>query len=433
MSVVSAFCRREARLRSNCRVRPSSIRKPQLERLEDRRLMSLSPVTTPTAFPFSAVVNIVSLYRWTDASGPHRTTVYGTGALVGPHDVLTVAHNIEHAGLPDPYLTLVFPGRDGLYFRPFGEAIVTSVHINPLYTKSTASGWNTSAEWDVAMLDLDRDIGSPQLADWLAFGWVSDDLLNQIVTTQDPIEVPGYPGGVPANPAANGVNQFVDTGPIQYAPTLPAWLLYDRNQINTYQGDSGAPFIDNSPEWVYPTILGVQEAEFTVGTTNAGRAVRITQEKYNWLLDAMKSDPAPVDRPQVMDKDNWFNTQTSTFTVSGPAKPGSKIQVNASIWNGGTAKAGTFIVSFYLSKDPKITSSDIRLPGSVTVNSLSALKSATVTWKGKLPSKLASGSYYVGWIIDPNSRLHGYTVTANAGLGAPSQTGYVHARRLNVS
>jgi V8-like Glu-specific endopeptidase len=433
MSFVSMFFRRQARVESDRTARPAGALKPRIEPLEERQVMTLTPVANPMAFPFSAVVNIVSLYRWTDASGPHRATVYGTGALVGPHDVLTVAHNIEHAGLPDPYLTLVFPGRNGLYNRPFGEAVVTAVHINPLYTKSTASGWNTAAEWDVAMLDLDRNIGTPQLADWLAFGWVSDDLLNQIVTTQDPIEVPGYPGGVPGNPAANGVAPFVDTGPIQYAPTLPAWLLYDRAQINTYQGDSGAPLIDNSPQWAYPTILGVQEAEFTLGTTNAGRAVRITQDKYNWLLSARNNDPLPVDRPQVMDKDNWFNTQTSNFTPAAAVKPGSNIAVNAKIWNGGTAKAGTFIVSFYLSKSPQITSSSIRLPGSVTVNSLGALKSATVTWKGKVPYGLAKGSYYVGWIIDPNSRLHGFTVTANAALGAPSQTGYVRGERLNVT
>jgi hypothetical protein len=163
-----------------------------------------------------------------------------------------------------------------------------------------------------------------------------------------------------------------------------------------------------------------------------GRAVRITEDKYDWLVDAMKNDPTPVDRPDLMDRDTWFNTSNSSFTVTGAAAPGSKIQVNASIWNGGTAKAGTFIVSFYLSKTPTITASAIRLPGSVTVISLNPFQSTTVTWKGKLPANLAKGSYYVGWIIDPNDRVHGYDTINNAPLGAPSHTGYVRRGSLNV-
>jgi hypothetical protein len=409
-------------------------RKPHLESLEERQLMTLAPVANSTSFPFSAVVNVVSLYHVADATGMHTVTNSGTGTLVGPHDVLTVAHTIEHAGLPAPFEILVFPGRNGLYDRPFGQAIVTHVHINPVYNPNTANDWNQSALWDLAILDLDRNIGSPSLADWVAFGWENDTWLNQIVNTLDPIELAGYPTGVPATPAADGTNQFFDTGPVQYDPAVygSTWLIFDRNQLNDFQGDSGAGLIDNGPNWNYPTILGVEQSEFAFNGMDLARAVRITQPVYNWLLNQRNSDPAPVDRSQVMDRNNWFNSTSSSFTVSGTARPGSKITVNASIWNGGTAKAGKFTVSFYLSTDPQITGADILL-GSKTVSSLGALRGTTVTRKGKLPRNLPKGNFHVGWMIDPTNNLHGFPVTPNARLGVASKTGFVRTHELTVA
>jgi V8-like Glu-specific endopeptidase len=414
----------------------------RLEPLEERRLMTLTPVPETTQYPFSAIVEVVAYFNSYDPKVTSEEIAEGTGALVGPHDVLTAAHVIEPSEGYYPDKILVFPGANGAYNRPFGYATVTEVHVNPLYQKSDMNFDDTSSEWDLVMLSLNRDIGSPQLAGWLAFGWVSDQLLNQIVTTQDPIEVPGYPGGNLAHPDL-GWLQYVDAGPIQLAPSsapIPnhffdptQWIVYASNQIYTTYGDSGGPVIDNDPAWRVPTILGVVQGGYPgADGTAMGRAVRITQDKYNWLVDAMKGDAAPVDRPQVMDSDNWFNTRKSTFTVSGRAAPGSTIKVNASIWNGGTAKAGTFIVSFYLSRTRQITPSAIRLPVSVTVDSLGPLRTTTVTWKGKLPRNLAKGSYYVGWIIDPNNRVNGYPVKLNPPLGAPSKTGYVRTGQLSV-
>jgi V8-like Glu-specific endopeptidase len=399
-------------------------------------------------------VEIQTYYRLANGT---VMTKYGTGTLVGPHDVLTSAHIVDIGGttaqingasvfIPtsvngvlNPFQVLVFPGMNGLLARPFGYAKMTYAHIPQQYYKNDTNFDDDSQEWDIAMLDLDRNIGSPQFANWVPFGWVSDSLLDNIVATQDPIEVPGYPGANPVEPGADRFHPFVDTGPVQVDRTTPQfvspyqWITYAKNQIYTAPGDSGAPLIDNDPEWVQPTILGVVKGSYpaTDGTA-MGRAVRITRDKYDWLVGVMRNNSTPVDRPDLMDRDTWFNTRNSSFSVYGAASPGSKIQVNASIWNGGTAKAGTFIVSFYLSRTPTITSNAIRLPGSVTVNSLAPFQSTAVIWKGKLPRQLAKGSYYVGWIIDPNNRVHDYDNLLNGPLGTPSVTGYVRTRLLNV-
>jgi len=454
MTVLTRFFRPDDRFNTDHAPRHLRTQKPRLELLEERQLLTPVPVTDTTAYPFSAIVEVQAYYR---LSNGHVGTSNGTGTLIGPHDVLTAAHVVDIGGttktingvsvfIPpavdgvlNPFKILVFPGMNGAYNRPFGFARVTYAHIPDQYYKSDTNFDDTSQEWDLAILDLDRNIGTPQFADWIPVGTVDDGLLDQIVATQDPIEVPGYPGPNTTEPGADYLHPYVDTGPVQIDQTTPPfvnpyqWIDFTSNQIFTAVGDSGAPLIDNSPAWVEPTILGVVQAGYSfVGGAAMGRAVRISVDKYNWLVDAMNSDPTPVDRPDLMDRDNWFNTRNSSFTVSGAAVPGSKIQVNASIWNGGTAKAGTFIVSFYLSKTPQITSSAIRLPVSVTVNSLRPFQSTTATWKGKLPSKLAKGSYYVGWIIDPNNRVQGYDTILNAPLGVPSHTGYVRKGRLNV-
>jgi V8-like Glu-specific endopeptidase len=403
-------------------------RKPSVEALEERQLMTATPVADTSKFPYSAVVNIAAFYR-TPGGGAevHR----GTGALVGPHDVLTTAHTVDAPGLPAPFEVLVFPGRNGPYDRPFGVANVVATHINPNYNPNDPGDWDLSHEWDLAILDLDRNIGAPQFANWLAFGWEDDSLLDDATNTALPFQVPEYPGNLGVG-NADGVHMFEDTGPITFDHSQPNWLLYYTSQIQTSQGSSGAPFIDNSPAWAYPTILGVQEAGFNLADgTGAGRAVRITQDKYNWLLGARNSDPAPVDRPQLEDLDRWFNSSVSTFSVNAP-KPNAALQIKAGVWNGGTAAAGTFKVSFYLSPTPQINTASISLGNPVTVRGLGPLKSTNVIWNGRVPKTIPNGLYYVGWLIDSSNQVAGFQVDPNANTGQPSKTGWARNARLPI-
>jgi V8-like Glu-specific endopeptidase len=417
----------------SARRRPQA-RRPDLERLEIRQLMSADvvPRSATRTLPISAIVEIWSYYK--DATTGAVRVERGTGALVGPHDVLTAAHVVEPAGQPTPFKIVVFPGMNGLRNRPFGQAVVTKVHVNSVYNKNDHSPTDSSAEWDLAMLNLDRNIGSPAFANWLAFGWVSNDLLDQIIGENDQIEVAQYPTRTAAIPTADGFTQFAFSGPIAYNSANPSWLYFDESQIPTSGGSSGSPLIDNAVEWIYPTILGVFKGfdrSTTTGFT-AGRAVRITQDKYNWLVKAMQSDGAPKDLPQLMDWDTWSGLIGSSYSPTGTAGPGSDLVVHARIWNGGTANAGTFKVKFYLSTTQKITSFDIPL-GTVSVSRLNALKGTTVTWKGRVPSDLKSGPYYVGWIINPGNAVKEYPLTANAAAGNPSSTGLVRTGPLTLT
>lgn len=414
------------------RSRPRRSLRPTATELEPRALLAASPVADTTRFPFSAVVSIDADFRLADGTIQNRLA---TGVLVDTFHVLTNAHNIEFPGLGRPVRLRVYAGRNGASFRPFGEAMVTNVAINE---SQYQNGAGAGGDWDLAVLTLDRNVGQPSLAGWLSFGWTSDSLITQIAQQRITLQEIGYPGRLPGDPNADGFRQYATGGPILVGLGLdPNRFWFAPNTATTFQGNSGSPVIDNSPEWRVPTIIGIHVGQQDV--LNNGQplpaVIRITQEKWDWLIPAMGRTLAnpftqakgPIDRPDLMDADRWFNTSNSDYQ-----RRGSRINVSSVIFNGGTARAGMFRVSYYLSRDPRITTADIPL-GSQTVNALAAARSTTVRWSGRLPTKLAAGNYYVGWIIDSTRRVRSYSRVPNAPFRDPSSTGYVRRYALSIA
>ena len=420
--------RAERSMSVRTRRRPPTHR-PSLESLEERQLMTATPVADTAKFPYSAVVNIAAFYKLANGTAEvHR----GTGALVGPHDVLTTAHTVDAPGLPAPFEVLVFPGRNGPYDRPFGVANVVATHINPNYNPNDPGDWDLSHEWDLAILDLDRNIGAPQFANWLAFGWEDDSLLDDATSTALPLQVPEYPGNLGVG-NADGVHMFEDTGPITFDHSQPNWLLYYTSQIQTSQGSSGAPFIDNSPAWAYPTILGVQEAGFNLADgTGAGRAVRITQEKYDWLLNAES-----VTRPRLTGHNSrtWIAGSTPAFRPSPLTRPSRTRRSRSRLASGTVARRrqahsrsrSTCRARRRSTRPPSPSATRSRCAG------LGPMKSTGVIWNGRVPKTIPNGSYYVGWLIDSSNQVAGFPVAPNAGIGQPSKTGWVRNERLTIS
>lgn len=80
---------------------------------------------------------------------------------------------------------------------------------------------------------------------------------------------------------------------------------------------------------------------------------------------------------------------------------GQTLAVEAAIEASGDRDPDTIFVSFYASRDKQVTASDYFL-GQVNL-SLSANSWTTVTLRSTFPTSIPPGTYYVGWIIDPDN------------------------------
>lgn len=111
-----------------------------------------------------------------------------------------------------------------------------------------------------------------------------------------------------------------------------------------------------------------------------------------------------------------FNNVTSNHTISATfitlpdlaiasinapitAIRGKRISVSSVINNQGGSNTGSFTVALYLSKDPHVTSSDTLL-GTMVVPSLNAGSTVSISGSFTVPSKMATGVYYIGVIAD---------------------------------
>jgi V8-like Glu-specific endopeptidase len=403
--------------------------------LESRQLLSWSPVADTKQSPFSAIVNIDAYV--TNLSTGKLEESFATGTLVDSWHVLTCAHSVEGPGFSKPTFLRVYPGRNSRFYRPFGEATVTATHINEAKYRN---GAGAGGAWDIAILDLDRNIGSPQLANWVSFGWTSDQLITQIAASPLPLRSIGYPGEELGTAGADFMHQYDSYGSIQVNVGLTRELFWhSQADFPSVPGVSGSPIIDLDPAWKTPTIIGIQVGyDRVLNGTPMGRDVRITKAKWDWLVRAMGRSPdnvtvpapGPVDRPDLMDADRWFGRRDSTFKASAQ-KPGANIEITSTVYNGGTARADSFVVSFYLSTDNQITKSD-KLLGNVLVNSANAQTLQQVRFQGKLPTNLKKGTYFVGWIIDSTRRVRSYSWNLNVSPRDPNVTGYVSPTRLVI-
>lgn len=89
----------------------------------------------------------------------------------------------------------------------------------------------------------------------------------------------------------------------------------------------------------------------------------------------------------------------TSVTAPTSATRGKNINLSSAVKNQGLVKAGSFTVTFHLSSDSSITSTDTLL-GTKTVTSLNAGSSTNVGGNFAVPSGLAPGRYYVGVIVD---------------------------------
>jgi len=84
-------------------------------------------------------------------------------------------------------------------------------------------------------------------------------------------------------------------------------------------------------------------------------------------------------------------------------EPDKHLKISGMIYNSGGAKSGSFFVDIYLSKDTTLTADDYRLTR-VSMD-LDAGASIQLSWLDVLPDTIPAGTYYVGWVIDPDNKV----------------------------
>ena len=181
----------------------------------------------------------------------------GSGVLVGPHHVLTCAHNVYKPGEKRWVDKIIFcPGLVG-QSAPFGSATVTSIYIDKAWT-----GDDDTA--DIALLTLSVPLG--QKTGYLGLGSMSDDDLGSEL-----VEVTGYPadkGAVYMWTMFHELKKNMTRDTLDY-------------EIDTYQGQSGgAVWIQHGEGDIEPYVIGVH----TRGKTSSNRGVRISALKFTWLI-----------------------------------------------------------------------------------------------------------------------------------------------------
>jgi subtilase family serine protease len=93
------------------------------------------------------------------------------------------------------------------------------------------------------------------------------------------------------------------------------------------------------------------------------------------------------------------------FQVTAPTTVtrGTSASFSSAIKNQG-GPAGSFTVTFYLSKDNVINTSDTLL-GTVTVPSLGGGSTTTVSGSFTVPTSIANAKYFVGVVVDSGSAI----------------------------
>jgi len=268
-SRLNPFARRAEQTTSR---RPAASRpsfRPSLEALEDRRLLSTTPVGNTTEFPDSAVVRIFITF-------PDGSTAQGTGTMVNPNTVLTAGHVVYDASDGGWATSIeVIPGQNG-NSQPYGIAYSVAASTFTSYIAASQIAANQSGsdahvpgDGDIGFISLNRDVGDQT-------GWLS--LIPGITGTSFDLSKYGYP----STDGYNGTQLVADYGSlimngVGSAPGF-GYLGWSSSSMSSIPGESGSSLVLNLGGG-RNGIIAVQD----VGNSSEGYAETITQSVVNSL------------------------------------------------------------------------------------------------------------------------------------------------------
>ena len=224
--------------------------------LEEKLLMNITPgrdgrtkVENPAHWPY-LFHSQLSLYF---SSGEYG----GSGTLVGPHHLLTAAHNVYNHNRDEWVQSIVVRlALDG-NIAPFDECQVTRIYTFKNWTR------DRNPCYDLALVLLDRPVGHQT-------GWVGLLALKDKSLKKAKVNVTGYPGdkGFKEMWTMSHHIKQIATEEMSY-------------EIDTYGGQSGSAVWLN--KWGSPYLVGVHTlGEGIAGAGNSG--VRLSLHKANYIL-----------------------------------------------------------------------------------------------------------------------------------------------------
>lgn len=198
-------------------------------------------VGSTNTYPYRAVVYVTATFR-------NGATYTGSGAMVGPNDVLTASHVVYDGNLGAATSITVYAARDGSS-APYGG--VSGQRIGYFHIDNDGDGLLTRAESqsDVAVIGLGSRLGD-------STGWFG------LSTSHDSgyYNLTGYPG-VYAD--ASGPRMTNDYG---YVTANESYSVFDYYTVDSNPGNSGGPL------WSYiagsPYIAGVASTSGWAGSVS---------------------------------------------------------------------------------------------------------------------------------------------------------------------
>ncbi len=336
-------------------------------------------VTDTTIYPWTSICKIY-------ITADDDTNWVGSGVIIDEFHVLTAGHNVylhDHGGWAKE--VKVVPGKDDTY-EPYGHAYST-------YMQSY-SGWIDSqmVEHDWAVVTLDRNIG--YYTGWM--GIITRDSSDPIYTGD--LNTAGYPGDL-----SQGEEMYKTTGVGDYADEYNHYYWLD-----SMGGQSGSPvwWLDGND----PYILSVNAYSHN-STSWSNFGTRITTAKFNSIITWLGEDTPPEDKPDLADKGSEFSSINPSIVFAGQ----TNFQINSTIENNGLVASGSFNISYFLSTNSFITTTDI-LIGTELYASIAPSNYRILSYTGMIPSSISEGDFYVGWLIDSYNKIEEFDETNNEGL-----------------
>lgn len=211
----------------------------------------------------------------------------GSGVMVGPHQLLTCAHNVfDTIKKKWAEKIMAFPALNDNY-APFGKVDVVKVY---LYANWTNHG---DKKFDIALLILNQAIG--KYTGWGGILCIPDQQIEQ-----EKINITGYPGD-------KGLKQMWSMSH-NIKSIAKEEFEYD---IDTSGGQSGGAIWIN--KWGLPLILGVH----TLGGDEKNFGVRISEQKFTDLLLKVINATCKFNKPE---KDSDSLTLSATMMLSSLKK-----------------------------------------------------------------------------------------------------------------
>ncbi len=249
-----------------------------LERLEAREVLSLTPISAGAGYPFTTIVELKSTF-------PDHKTFVGTGVMVDRFHVLTAGHVVydyqEGGWASQVVATPELNGKS----EPFGEARMTYERSYTGWTNYSKAhpGGTAPGDYDIGLITLDRTLGDR--TGWMSYGY---DNNNADFAKGAILNTAGYP----AAGGYDGTHMEFSEGGIAGLSSDGSALQYYQSSITTYGGQSGSPVWRYTPNNNARVVYGIHVGG-SGKSDSLNFATRITQGIFNDLQNWRKADPLP--------------------------------------------------------------------------------------------------------------------------------------------